>query len=77
MLHFLDPVMFEQTLELRIELLIVFDAIEIVTLHPSLDVQRGNRHAQRIVGQYRCGNLRWSNGLRAKAVLEFLFEALE
>src|SRR5215208_7061544 len=51
-LHFLNPVMFEQTLELRVELLIVFNAFKVVTLHHPLDVKGRYRYREWIVGQY-------------------------
>ena len=61
MLHFFNPVMFEQALELRIEILVVFDALEVMTLDHPLDVKRRDRHGQWIVSQDRgCDRLRWS-----------------
>ena len=39
-LHFFNPVIFQQALELRVEFLIVLDAFEVMTLDHPLDVQR-------------------------------------
>src|SRR6266545_385192 len=51
-LNFFNPVMLEQALKLRIEILIVSDAVNVVALHHPLDVQRGQRHCQRIMSKY-------------------------
>src|SRR5690349_5209062 len=79
-LHFFNPVMFEQALELRIEFLIVSDAFEEVPLHHPLDVKRRYRYRERIVYQY-CGRdrLGWTNDVteRAKSVFKFHAEAFE
>ncbi|HEX5875456.1 MAG TPA: hypothetical protein VFY60_12480 [Pyrinomonadaceae bacterium] len=42
-LHLFDPVVLEQALELRIEVLIIFDAVDVVALDHPFDVQRRNR----------------------------------
>src|SRR5689334_7863772 len=83
MLYFFNPVMFEQTLKLRIEFLIVFDAFEVVTLHHPLDMKRRDRNREWIVNQ-DCGRDRfgWPNDVaeRPKSVFKFhakLFEELD
>src|SRR5689334_4895947 len=80
MLHFFEPVMFQQALELWIEVLVVFDAIHVMPLHHPLDVQRRQGYAQRIVSQYRAGDrFWWANyrTVRAKAFFKLLPEAFE
>src|SRR5829696_6423869 len=72
--------MFEQALELRIELFIVLDAIDKVRLHHPFDVQRRDCDAQRVVCQYRARDLfRWSNdrAISAKTFFKFLPETFE
>src|SRR6185369_7665283 len=75
-----DPVMFQEALELRVEGLIVPDALNVMALDHPLDVQRRQRHAQRIVLEYlgrdRFG---WTNyeTVSAETVLKFLAKAFE
>src|SRR5262249_3770832 len=73
-LHFFNPVMFEQALELRIEFLIVSDAFQVMTLHHPFDVKRRDRDREWIMGQDRgCNRFGWTNYVteRAKAVFKF------
>src|SRR5262245_13947538 len=70
----------QQALELRIEVLVVANALDVVTLDHPLDVQRGYGHAQCIVLEYLgCDRLRWANHEThgAKPVFKFLSETLE
>jgi hypothetical protein len=72
--------MFEQALELRIEVLIVFDAIDVMTLDHPLDMKRRNRDAEWIVLKYLSRNrFRWSNDLAigAEAFGEVLSKTFE
>ena len=65
---------------LLIEFLIVFNTVEVMTLHHPLDVKRGYRHCERIVVQYRSRDcLGWSNDVaqRAKSVFKFHSKAFE
>ncbi|MCG3161789.1 MAG: hypothetical protein JMDDDDMK_03003 [Acidobacteria bacterium] len=72
--------MFEQALELRVERLVVFDAVQVMALRHPLDVQNRQRHGQRIVRQHGL-----SDGFRradysafvAEAALKLFTEAFE
>ena len=72
--------MAQQALELRIELVIVADALEIVLLRRPFDSENDERHAQRTVRQHRPPDfLRWANGfaIRDEALIEFLGKFFE
>src|SRR5215216_5959549 len=51
MLRFLDPMMTQQALELRVEIFVVANAFEIVLLRHPLDSQDYECHTQRAVGK--------------------------
>src|SRR5215471_20978048 len=70
----------EQTFELRIQFLIVLDAVHVMPLHHPLDVQGRQGNAERIMRQNFFGDSRgWSDHLThgAKTCLEFAPEPLE
>src|SRR5690349_15279846 len=72
--------MFQQALELRVELLIVFHTVREMPLHHPFDMQRRDCNAERIVRQNRSRNRRrWPNNftMRAEAVFKLLPETLE
>src|SRR5690349_1699434 len=72
--------MAQQALELRIEFIVVADALEIVLLRRPFDSENDERHAQRTVRQDGLTKLRsWANGftVRHEALLEFFGEFSE
>src|SRR5262252_5664017 len=80
MLHFFQPVMLEQALELRIKILIVLDAVHVVALDHPLDMKSRQSDAQRIVLQNFLGDCCRRSNHRApgaKALFELALKALE
>ena len=56
MLRFFHPVVPEQALELRIQLLVIGHAVEVVPLSHPLDVQNHQRNRQRMLRENRLRN---------------------
>ena len=67
MLRLFDPVMTQQALELRVEFIVVADALEIVLLRHPFDSENDERHAQRTVRQDGLADfLSWPNGFAVR-----------
>src|SRR5215472_17443056 len=80
MLRFFQPMMFEQACELRIQILVVLHALDIVSQGHPLDVQNRERHSQSAVRENKlCYIIRWSNELTlaAETLLEFFAESFK
>src|SRR5262249_38415991 len=77
MLRFFQPVMLEQACELRIQILVVLDALDIVPQGHPLDVENRKRYSQSAVREHKpCHVIRRANELTlaAEALLEFFAE---
>ena len=81
MLRLLHPVVAQQALELRVEVLVVADALDVVPLRHPLDLQDHERHGERVVRQHRARDRRAAARSRRSGVpkprCELLAEALE
>ena len=80
MLRLLHPVVAEQALELRIEILVVLDAVEVVRLRHPLEVQGQQRDAEPAVREHDLRDLgRGADhaARRVEARLELLGEPVE
>src|SRR5262245_21909485 len=80
MLRFLKPVMLEQAGKLRIQILVVLDALDIVPQGPPLDVENRQCNSQRAVREHKlCHIIRRADKftVAAETVLEFFAKAFE
>src|SRR5215475_4856255 len=80
MLRFFQPMMFEQACELRIQILVVLDALDIVPQGHPLDVENRKRHSQSAMREHKlCHVLRRADELTlaTETFLELLTKAFK